>query len=288
MHLYEHLQEVEYQYTLDKIESIEQMHQGQTSLTFKINTISDCFILRSLKSISNADFEFSLHQHINANRFRKIVPIIHPTYEGNSCIQIEEQIFHLQSYIASTKCEVHMEEWINVFFELRNAMSSFESNHVRTDRFNTLITWEAIKEKWSLDNRFPPVLEMEKKIKELVNRTSIEKQWIHADLGIWNTLFNKELFIIDFGEARIGHPYFDLAAILTSNVPAHYNANEIRHYINRFISCYSKIESINLSLLKDFISLWFIRGALTAYKQKSFGTALYFLNMFNKYTRSFT
>jgi hypothetical protein len=52
-------------------------------------------------------------------------------------------------------------------------MRSFESNHVRTDRFNTLITWEAIKEKWSLDNRFPPVLEMEKKIKELVNRTSI-------------------------------------------------------------------------------------------------------------------
>lgn len=99
---------------------------------------------------------------------------------------------------------------------------------------------------------------------ELVYKTSLEKQWIHGDLGIWNTLFNKELFIIDFGEARIGHPYFDLAAILTSNAPAHYNAIEIRHYINRFISRYSKIEFINISFLKVFISLWFIRGVLTA------------------------
>lgn len=148
MHLYEHLQEIEYQYTLDKIESIEQMHQGQTSLTYKITTLSDCFILRSLKSISDSDFEFKLHQHLNANCSRKIVPIIHPTYKGNTYIQLEEQVFHLQSYIASTKCEVQMEEWINVYFKLRNAMRSFESNHVRTDRFNTLITWEAIKEKW--------------------------------------------------------------------------------------------------------------------------------------------
>ncbi|MGE7918997.1 phosphotransferase [Viridibacillus sp. NPDC093762] len=287
MHLYEHLQEIEYQYTLDKIESFEQMYQGQTSLTFKINTLSDCFILRSLKSNSEADFEFLLHQHLNANCSREIVPVIHPTYEGSSYIQIEEQIFHLQSYIPPIKCDVQMEEWINVFFELRKALRSFESNHVRTNRFNTLITWEAIKESWSLDKRFPPVLEMEKNITKIVNRTSIEKQWIHADLGIWNTLFNNELFIIDFGEARIGHPYFDLAAILTSNAPTHYTINEIKHYIYRFISCYSKIESINLSLLKDFISLWFIRGALTAFKQKDFDTALYFLTMFNKYNLSF-
>ncbi|OMC81019.1 phosphotransferase [Viridibacillus sp. FSL H8-0123] len=287
MHLYEHLQKIEYQYTLDKIESFEQIHQGQTSLTFKINTLSDCFILRSLKSISDAEFEFLLHQHLNTNCSREIVPTIHPTYEGNSFIQIDGQVFHLQSFIASIKSDVPMEKWINVFFELRNTMSSFKSNKVKNDRFNTLTTWEAIKENWSQDKRFPPVLEMEKKITKLVIRTSIEKQWIHADLGIWNTLFNKEVFIIDFGEARIGHPYFDLAAILTSNVPANLNANEIRHYINRFISYYSKVESINISLLKDFISLWFIRGALTAYKQKAFDTALYFLNMFNKYNLSF-
>ncbi|MBK3494197.1 phosphotransferase [Viridibacillus sp. YIM B01967] len=158
---------------------------------------------------------------------------------------------------------------------------------MKKDRCDTLATWTAIKNNWGNVQQFPTRTDMELLIRELVNRTSLETQWIHGDLGIWNTLYNGELFIIDFGEARMGHPYFDLAAILTSNAPAHCNDDELRHYINHFVAFYSKVETIDIHLLNDFISLWFIRGVLTAYEQKAFDAALIFFNLYTKYKRAF-
>ncbi|MBK3494198.1 hypothetical protein JFL43_04870 [Viridibacillus sp. YIM B01967] len=106
MNLINHLEVIEYEYNLDKIASIEQIYQGKTAMTFTISTDSNQFILRSLATVIDAGFEFSLHQHLNTSCSRKMVPFIFPTLEGKSYIQINEHIFRLQPFIASAKSEV--------------------------------------------------------------------------------------------------------------------------------------------------------------------------------------
>lgn len=91
-----------------------------------------------------------------------------------------------------------------------------------------------------------------------------EDQPIHGDLGLWNMLWiTSGLRIIDFGEARLGDGYFDLAASLSSCIQ-----NEPDHVlyplmIEAFLNSYGDTyQAIDQPKLWAAIRFWLLRGVL--------------------------
>jgi homoserine kinase type II len=88
-----------------------------------------------------------------------------------------------------------------------------------------------------------------------------DKQVIHGDLGPWNLLMQDsgELFVIDFGEARLGDPYFDLASALAGLIN-HAPAPLRTHVADEFLSQCRALISLDLPRLRQQLRLWAWRG----------------------------
>lgn len=87
---------------------------------------------------------------------------------------------------------------------------------------------------------------------------------IHGDLGAWNMLRTQErVAFIDFGEARQGHPYMDIAAAMTSLLSLEQDGTRLASDASLFLDGYaSEAGPVKRQLLADYISLWQLRGVL--------------------------
>lgn len=75
--------------------------------------------------------------------------------------------------------------------------------------------WAAARPGWEALG-LPLTMEAARRAAERAACREGERQVIHGDLGPWNTLRAADgpVWVIDFGAARLGDPYFDLAAML--------------------------------------------------------------------------
>lgn len=91
-----------------------------------------------------------------------------------------------------------------------------------------------------------------------------EDQPIHGDLGLWNMLWTTSgLRIIDFGEARLGDGYFDLAASLSSCIQSEPDHALYPLMIEAFLHSYSETyQAIDRTKLSAVIRCWLLRGIL--------------------------
>lgn len=85
-------------------------------------------------------------------------------------------------------------------------------------------------------------------------------QLIHGDLGPWNMLDDRgTVRVIDFGEARLGDPYFDLASALAGLV--NHSAPERRaQNAAAFLDACRERLPLDLPRLKEQLALWAWRG----------------------------
>lgn len=268
---------------LTNILQFKLMTKGNTSNTYFVSSlIGENFILKSINSIDQALFEYELNSHI-IKCFPFSVPKILLNINRLPYFVFENQVFQLQIYQESIKQRPPLKKWVQAYQGLTNALQTFESSYPAKDRFSLQVLWPNWQGVFQVE--FPSIYaEFENDIERLLELDVQRDVWIHGDLGNWNALFtpNNEVVWIDFSEARLGPKYFDLAALLTSYIPAN---REIEQYIKEFICIYNERDQIDGAELKDTIRLWYIRGILVALKNKMNHSVIHF---FDRMYRSFS
>ncbi|MGM7681140.1 phosphotransferase [Cytobacillus sp. Hm23] len=284
-------EKLQQEYQLEGIQHIRELTSGNTSKTFLIETENRKYILRSLLSIEAACFEYELHSHIQSRSNVAIVPNILQTIDGKSWIDLHGEVYHLQSYCSPSSVKPTIQQWTQKLVLLRKALLGFEWDGKRNDRFNLTTTWNNLRDEWYNVKKGVLTFNMDTMINRLSRIDQDDSSWIHGDLGSWNTIYNdktNEYFFIDFGESRRGNHYFDIAALLTSQAPHNSCSNDMESYIKSFTIEYMKYDYIDIKQLSEFVQLWFIRGALTAFAQNTMSPYCdYFLKMQEIYSAAF-
>ncbi|MBB4827092.1 Ser/Thr protein kinase RdoA (MazF antagonist) [Sporosarcina luteola] len=253
-------------YPIGQVSSSRKLDRGNSAETYQIQSEKGSFILKSMATLKEAEFEYRLHEHLKKVDHLR-VPKIHLTSNHHFAVLIESTYFQLQSFIPSTVDTPSIANWVDAFFRLQKGLASFEwKESDRLDRFSLEDTWKQVYQSWKAHS-IKELEWLEQTVAELSVFDNLKPSWIHGDLGKWNTLYNgrdEQLAFIDFGEARRGHPYFDFAALLTSYAPNPQDTILFHPYLNEVIQEYEKHFPVNFELLNQFIRLWFVRGIVAA------------------------
>lgn len=191
------------------IDEVEPIGDGQTSQVLKIITDKDNYILKSQLNIHVAVNEFNC---LDALSKMGLSPEPVCTVEGETFIDLNGSTYILMKYIESdvidkSKLDFHsIGKTISVMHHHLNTVNLLPTE----DRFDEIQMIEEV-ENMTLKSAFY------KKFKEYDYNATEPCSIIHGDLGSWNLIKNdKNILVIDFGEVRLGNPYFDLAAVTES------------------------------------------------------------------------
>lgn len=231
-----------------KVDAIEVYGDGQTSEIFRVISNFDSYILKSHLSEQTVANEFHCLEALS-----KIYLSAKPlrTVHNKIFFKLNGIVYILMTFINSqniNKTDIDYFELGKTISSMHSALSNLKLNDA-PDRFNEEQLIHDIK---SAD------------IKQLIERNYYEyKDYtynpssnIHGDLGIWNLLFdNKKISIIDFGEARYGDPFFDLAAITES---LNLDDNEAMNLLNG----YGDSDNESVQHLTYIRKKWRLRGII--------------------------
>ena len=89
---------------------------------------------------------------------------------------------------------------------------------------------------------------------------------IHGDLGHWNMIWDGTcIYVIDFGECRLGDCHFDLAAVISCILSHSTNQLDFRRRFFLFKEAYEQNnQTVDLKKLRVCLYLWLLRGALAS------------------------
>ncbi|QTD40189.1 aminoglycoside phosphotransferase family protein [Sporosarcina sp. Te-1] len=261
-------------FPIGHVKSMSKMDRGNTADTYKIETDKGYFIAKTIATLNDAEFEYRLHHHFREKGIAN-TPMIQVTVDQEFAALIEGTYYQLQTYIVSTSSIPSTATWVRSIVQLLKAFSTFEiTNHERLDRFSLLDEWNRSFESWR--NYSEREYEwLAQRVDELHHFDNWKSTWIHGDLGSWNTLYNDvddQLVFIDFGEARMGHPYFDFAALLTSFSPHPKHKMLFYQYVTTVLKEYEKYDCPDYETLYQFIRLWLVRGIVAAGVTSSYWT----------------
>ena len=100
--------------------------------------------------------------------------------------------------------------------QLEHALSSCPTVRFPAEHFDLAEVWTQARQSWSQLSLPLSPEDADWAVEQCLQITDRDAQVIHGDLGPWNLLFtpDRELLVIDFGQARMGDPYFDVASLL--------------------------------------------------------------------------
>ena len=266
-------------YPIVDIVSYEKVKSGNTAETFLINSKSKKWILRKLKDRAQGDAEFAITSHLFNKGVDCVSPII-PTKDGKPYFCFGEDYYNLQEYINGIVPEVSDKQIVQEIAKsvayMQNALFDSEIIITSKDRFDLLDLWEKGNTLWEHLYSYGKVVystrEVDEILKELYLETAGNNKIIHGDLVIWNMIWtNNQIKIIDFGEARMGDYYFDIAGALCSSIGYNKSIEKMAELSRTFIDTYSQnFFKINISRLRSYIQLWYWRGILSVLNNEQF------------------
>lgn len=273
-------------YPIGKVLHVEPLNGGNTSVVYKVISSEGHWVLRSLKDIQQGKVEYNLSEHINKSG--AIVPEIICTKRGKSFFHNETGIYHLQTYIKGEKINKESINYYSIGESvglLHKALEDFTCKHSFVDRFDLNSLWSKASSGWetlSCTKATPSLQEMNFIIKELQLLSSVQPHFIHGDLGSWN-MIQKDgaIYIIDFGEARFGHHYFDLAGAIASTIKEDSSEEVMSENVSAIVNGYEqRRDKVNHNQLFLFIQLWYIRGILALLASNMKGNTDYLVKCF--------
>ncbi|WP_077601492.1 phosphotransferase [Oceanobacillus sojae] len=298
------MDEIDYllsQYAIGRTIKVDKIEAGNTSNTFKITTDEGVWILRSLKNELQGKIELKISEHIH-KQVPAVVAKLVQTETGEPYARYGKHFYNLQEYMEGEKVTPKM----NCLFQIGESIGmihdSLETSNCKynqTDRFDIETLWKQAKNKWQKLNDFcvdvvPNQNVMNATVNRFINHTTIQRHLIHGDLGIWNMLINRgTVKIIDFGEARLGHFYFDLAAGITTAINEDLSQVKIEKALPELLKGYEKHRpKVDLEELLMYIHLWYLRGSLailafSKVEEDFYEEVVYNFKMMNKYTKVF-
>lgn len=249
---------LEQTYDLGRVSSIQKLQSGMMSEALKVNCKRGTFVLRQLKSTTQGEVEYALATALSEEG---LCPQIVRTRLGLPFAMHHGTCFNLQKYYESTPPSLNAEqctllgETVGQCHQVLKGIGHVGEN---PDQFST----------FPLYKKFPiPKILLhygwdEKAIRALHDALMAEtQQYIHADLGLYNMLFvNEKWMVIDFGEARYGSPYFDVAAVLAS-IEQLSSKECFKEHSQCFLKAYGETtKPLNFKLVFQATALWTLRG----------------------------
>lgn len=129
------------------------------------------------------------------------------------------------------------------------------------DRFDLGRMWDEVSASYSGEAL---IRLLEKPVERCLGYAEKITGYIHGDLGAWNLLLRKgRIYIIDFGEVRLGDRHFDAAAALVSTAADNASVEETVTRLEDFCRGYAaNAEPLDLERLREQIHLWIVRGSV--------------------------
>ncbi len=246
------------QYQLGRFRSVAELNPGTVSQVWRLETDLGAFLVRTLTEKEQGEREWSIDQHLRRRGFTAMPAVVVPYFEqGGLWYQVQEFCHGTRPSPSRSGTAGKIAAMVA---ELILAAADYTMEANGSDRFDLAATWREHRQNWLLLEI--PILQSEadRRVAELAGLPLQNVQLIHGDLGLWNMLEEGgEIRVIDFGEARVGDPYFDLASALAGLINHSSPENRRQNVVEFLATCRERME-LDMGRLTDQISLWVWRG----------------------------
>ena len=244
------------------------IQKGTESDALLVQSGEDKFILRRLKNVMQAEMEYGISFLLKGNG---VVPEILLTTGGKSYAEYKGYLYNLQKYIEGNPISNVNEALVAAIAKqtaiMHKALSSYETNGNGQDRFSLKEAIARTNGKQgplitALSQRNKNPAEFEKCCEALIALEEQKNQLIHGDLGFWNMIQSGEqVYLIDFGECRMGSIYFDVAAVMASALSKSSPDHFLQEVYHPFVRTYHHYNcALDCEEIFQFMLLWYIRG----------------------------
>ena len=246
------------QYQLGRFRSVEQQTPGTVARVWRLETDNGIYLVRTLCDREQGELEWNIHQHLRSRGFTAMPAILVPYIEqGGLWVQVQE---FCSGKRPSTECPSTARNVANMVTQLMRAAEGCTQTVDFPDRFDLASVWSEYRLNWPQLGL--PLLqdEADRWVDRLLKLATFDQQLIHGDLGLWNMLEESgEIWVIDFGEARQGDPYFDLASALAGLINHSTTENRRRNAVEFLAACREHM-TLDLERLTNQTFLWVWRG----------------------------
>ncbi len=258
---------LENHYDIPKIVEIESLSNGRTCEAKIIKTIENKYVLRTVREKERFELEYSISM---LKALHSFVPKILTTKGKEPYLKIEHTYFNIQEYIDNITLEINQETCSQLGKKvaiMHNEINVLKENCTTKDRFS--IDKEYNKLKYGAELTYKYLYEIydnpERTYQSLRLFDQERTHMIHGDLGFWNLLNHYgEVYIIDFGEVRMGSHYSDIAALINSFSGKYNFSKEGELFLKVFFDAYlSQHEPIEWQKLEQFVRLWNFKGVVS-------------------------
>ena len=250
-------------YGLGALQTFTPIRSGTVARVWKLETDTGHYLLRTLTGKEQGEREWAIFRHLRDRCFHRS-PAILTTREGGSMAEVEDVWYQVQEFCSGTMPDPSVPgtagKIAKTVVELTLALAGFCGTAGMPDRFDLASVWAEHRQNWPLLELPISLEEADRRVAKLTVLPSVCSQTIHGDLGLWNMLEMKNaVHVIDFGEARMGDPYFDLASALAGLI--NHSPPELQRAATaEFLAkCREEID-LDLPRLTGQISLWVWRG----------------------------
>ena len=246
------------QYQLGRFRSVAQRNPGTTAQVWQLETDFGTFLVRTLRDKRQGELEWNIHQHLRSRDFAAMPAIVVPYFEqGGLWYQVQEFCPGARPSPERTGTARRIASMVT---QLMRAAEGCTPVVDFPDRFDLASVWSEYRINWPLLELPLTQDEADQWVERLSACLAFDQQLIHGDLGLWNMLEEDDkIRVIDFGEARRGDPYFDLASALAGLIN-HSTAESRKGNAAEFLAACREHMTVNMERLTDQIFLWVWRG----------------------------
>ena len=251
-------------YGLVGISDVQLVRPGTVAQVWRLSSTQGEFLVRTLTGPGQGEREWTIFRHLAGHGFTQ-TPYILPTADGAPAAELDGVWYQVQRYCPGTRPDPAQpgvpREMAKLAVRLEAALVSCPAICSPADRFDLATVWAQFRLNWTNLSLPLSLEEADREVARCCGLPIRDRQVIHGDLGPWNLLRppEGELLVIDFGEARMGDPYFDLASLLGGLV--NHSPAELRQRVcGEFLTEYQRHAPLDLPRLREQLELWVWRG----------------------------
>lgn len=206
------------QFELGGFRSAVPLNPGTVSQVWKLETDRGTWLLRTLTGKAQGRREWKIDRHLRSAGFHRS-PAILTTAQGAPMTELDGIWYQVQEYCPGTRPDPAAPGIAGAIArtvkELTLALAHCPLID-GADRFDLAEAWQRGKGYWPLLETGITLQQAEETVLRCCVIPEQDIQVIHGDLGPWNMMVDGQgaVSVIDFGEARMGDPYFDYASAL--------------------------------------------------------------------------
>ena len=236
------------------------IHPGTVAQVWQASTPSGEVVIRTLTDRAQGEREFLICRHLARQGFRQ-TPAILTADSGAPAVEQDGTWYQIQQYLPGVRPDPAVPgvpgEIARTAARLEAALETCPPIRCPADRFDLAAAWAEGRQGWSQLGLPLSLSQADREVQHQTDAPTHASQVIHGDMGLWNLLLdpNGTIWVIDFGEARMGDPYFDIASLLCGLL--HQVPPERRwQTCSEFLAAYGEQSPLDRCQLAEQMELW--------------------------------